>query len=257
MAALLWDSPLVSYYAANGCDLYSIGTDFALRDNVVAFASDTPLSTIATFNQALVVIKETGTVESLQQQDLYKQADCKAIPSLIINGIGIKNVAGLWIFLASTLGLALIITFTIWIWRLVAPFFTPSPEAMAAKDLNRISNGSQGSNLSRVLAHSMSSFTSFNGDAKALKDTVHAVGGAGSDEEQIEKLEAMLNQLNDKILGLNQFACDTVQKLADRVEGGKEVFERVKACKVLESPVLISPFQDAAVSTEPTTEKYL
>jgi hypothetical protein len=219
VVALLWDSPLVLYYSSNGCDLYSIGTSFNLRDNAVAFASDTPLSAIAAFNQALVGIKEAGTVESLQQQDLYKQADCKAIPSLITNGIDIVDVAGLWIFLAATLGLALTVTFAFQLWRLVTPFFTPNPDAMSARDLGRISNGSQGSHFPKAFVRSMSLFSSFNGDSAALRNTVHAVGGAGSDEEQIEKLEAMLNKLGDKVQSMNQFVQKTVCKITDLVEG--------------------------------------
>ena len=243
VVALLWDSPLVLFYSSNGCDLYSIGTSFKLRDNAVAFASDTPLSAIAAFNQALVGIKEMGTVESLQQQDLYKQADCKAIPSLIANGIGILDVAGLWIFLAGTLGLALTVTCTLWLWRHVAPFFIPNPDAMSARDLGRISNGSQGSHLSKAFARSISSFSSFNGDSPALRNTVHAVGGAGSDEEQIEKLEAMLNKLNDKVQSMNQFVQQTVRKLTDLVESsssgaGSKDFS-----------------QDAVVLMQPVTKK--
>lgn len=128
--------------------------------------------------------------------------DCKTIPSLVSNGIDIVNLAGLWIMLASGLGLAIVVTAINWLWT-HCTWSRPKEGDLSAQSMD--SNGSRSrstlstmGSISKLLSRPRPSPQSFSSNSAAMRNTVHVLGAAGSDEEHLEKLEIMLNEMDKR-----------------------------------------------------------
>lgn len=110
--ALVLDSYVLEWNAASRCDVQVVGDTWEQYDQAVAFSSafeDSPV--IKEYNKALVQLKTSGDMESLQKQYVDPpEATCKSRGVTDTTAsISFMDVAGLWIVLAASVGVALIL----------------------------------------------------------------------------------------------------------------------------------------------------
>ena len=129
----------------------------------VAFASDVSSDVIMAISESIIVLKEGGTVESLEGQYLQQTANCKGGVTLSSLSLGVTDLAGLWIFLASCTAMGTLINTIMWIKSNLVFGKAVEDAAGGGSSMGRSSDSSgslktSGSSLSRMMSRSMMSF---------------------------------------------------------------------------------------------------
>ncbi|GAX84115.1 hypothetical protein CEUSTIGMA_g11538.t1 [Chlamydomonas eustigma] len=107
IAALVIDASFVRYYTAMDCHFVQVGGILLPNDVGFVFPSETSATTIIAFNNALSQLAENGALAQLQEQYLSVPNSCPPyVPgSTTSQQILLSNVGGIWIILASCIGL--------------------------------------------------------------------------------------------------------------------------------------------------------
>jgi hypothetical protein len=108
--ALVLDGSFLDYVSASNCDLTVVGGGFESYEQATAFpAGFTNTALIDEYNKALANLISDGTVAAIgDEQLLPADASCQTSDGLILYAVPFSQVAGLWIMLGASIGVALV-----------------------------------------------------------------------------------------------------------------------------------------------------